>query len=41
MSGVLDTHLSTVSSRLDVVMRQLTVITAGFLPLTYLTGFLG
>jgi magnesium transporter len=41
LSGVLDTHLSTVSNRLNSVMKQLTVIATVFLPLTYLTGFFG
>jgi magnesium transporter len=34
MSGVLDTHLSTVSNRLNVVMKQLTIIATVFLPLS-------
>jgi magnesium transporter len=41
MSGVLDTHLSTVSNRLNVVMKQLTIIATIFLPLSVLTGFFG
>jgi magnesium transporter len=41
MSGVLDTHLSTVSNRLNVVMKQLTIIATVFLPLSFLTGFFG
>jgi magnesium transporter len=41
LSGVLDTHLSTVSNRLNTIMKQLTVIATIFLPLTYLTGFFG
>jgi magnesium transporter len=41
LSGVLDTHLSTVSNRLNTVMKQLTVIATVFMPLTYLTGFFG
>jgi magnesium transporter len=41
LSGALDTHLSTVSNRLNVVMKQLTIIATVFLPLSFLTGFLG
>lgn len=41
LSGALDTHLSTVSNRLNGIMKQLTVISTFFLPLTYLTGFFG
>jgi magnesium transporter len=41
MSGALDTHLSTVSNRLNVVMKQLTIIATIFLPITFLTGFFG
>lgn len=41
LSGALDTHLSTVSNRLNVVMKQLTIIATIFLPMTFLTGFFG
>jgi magnesium transporter len=41
LSGVLDTHLSTVSNRLNAIMKQLTIIATFFLPLTFLTGFFG
>jgi magnesium transporter len=41
MSGVMDTHLSTVSNRLNVVMKQLAIIATVFLPLSFLTGFFG
>ncbi len=41
LSGVMDTHLSTVSNRLNVVMKQLAIIATVFLPLTFLTGFFG
>jgi magnesium transporter len=41
LSSVMDTHLSTVSNRLNVVMKQLAIIATIFLPLSYLTGFFG
>jgi len=41
LSGAMDTHLSTVSNRLNVVMKQLTIIATIFLPLGFLTGFFG
>jgi magnesium transporter len=41
LSSVMDTHLSTVSNRLNVVMKQLTIIATVFLPLSFLTGFFG
>lgn len=41
ISGAMDTHLSMVSNRLNVVMKQLAVIATVFLPLSYLTGFFG
>jgi magnesium transporter len=41
LSGVMDSHLSTVSNRLNVVMKQLTIIATVFLPLSFLTGFFG
>jgi magnesium transporter len=41
LSGVMDTHISTVSNRLNVVMKQLTIIATVFLPLSFLTGFFG
>ena len=37
----MDTHLSMVSNRLNVVMKQLAVIATVFLPLSFLTGFFG
>jgi magnesium transporter len=41
LSGALDTHLSTVSNRLNVVMKQLAIIATIFLPMSFLTGFFG
>lgn len=41
LSGALDTHLSTVSNRLNVVMKQLTIIATIFLPMNFLVGFFG
>jgi magnesium transporter len=41
LSGVLDTHLSTVSNRLNVIVKQLTILATIFLPLSFLTGFFG
>jgi magnesium transporter len=41
LGSVMDTHLSTVSNRLNVVMKQLAIIATIFLPLSYLTGFFG
>jgi magnesium transporter len=41
VSGAMDTHLSMVSNRLNVVMKQLAIIATIFLPLSYLTGFFG
>ena len=36
-----DVYLGTVNNRLNVVMKQLTVLSGIFLPLTFLTGFFG
>jgi magnesium transporter len=40
-SGATDTHLSMVSNRLNLVMKQLAIIATIFLPLSFLTGFFG
>jgi len=41
MSGLLDVYLSTVSNRLNQVMKQLTIIAEIFLPITFITGVFG
>ncbi len=41
LSGAMDVYLSTVSNRLNAVMKQLTVIATIFLPLSFVTGFFG
>ena len=41
VTGILEAHLSTVSNRLNVVMKVLTVISTIFLPLTVLVGMWG
>jgi magnesium transporter len=41
MTGSMDVYLSTVSNRLNDVMKKLTIIATIFLPLSWLTGFFG
>jgi magnesium transporter len=41
LTSSMDVYLSTVSNRLNSVMKQLTVIATIFLPLAWLTGFFG
>ena len=41
VTGVLDAHLSSISNRLNMVMKVLTVMSTIFLPLTVLTGMWG
>src|SRR5262249_32735496 len=41
MSGALDAYLSNVSNRMNDVMKRLTILSALFLPLTFITGLFG
>lgn len=41
VSGLIDIHLSSVSNRLNEIMRTLTVISTLFIPLTFITGIYG
>ncbi|MGZ4315090.1 MAG: magnesium/cobalt transporter CorA [Gaiellaceae bacterium] len=41
LTGAMDVYLSTVSNKLNVVMKQLGVIATIFLPISFLTGFFG
>jgi magnesium transporter len=41
VTSVMDVYLSTVSNRLNAVMKQLTVLATIFLPLTFVSGFFG
>jgi magnesium transporter len=41
LTGAMDVYLSTVSNRVNAVMKQLTIVATVFLPLTFLTGFFG
>ncbi|MCL5736632.1 MAG: magnesium transporter CorA family protein [Actinobacteria bacterium] len=41
LSSALDLHLSSVSNRLNRVMKQLTVVATMFLPLTFIVGLFG
>ena len=41
LTGAMDVFLSTVSNRLNAVMKQLAIIATVFMPLTFLTGFFG
>ncbi len=41
LTSSMDVYLSTVSNRMNVVMKQLTIIATIFLPLSWLTGFFG
>ena len=41
LSGLLDVYLTTVSNRLSIVMKQLTIIATIFLPISFVTGVFG
>jgi magnesium transporter len=41
LTGAMDVYLSTVSNRLNAVMKQLAIIATIFMPLTFITGFFG
>jgi magnesium transporter len=41
LTSAMDVYLSTVSNRLNTVMKQLTIVATIFLPLTFVTGFFG
>lgn len=41
MSGLLDVYLTTVSNRLNSVMKQLAIIATIFMPITFITGIFG
>lgn len=41
LTGLMDVYLSTTSNRMNAVMKQLTLISTVFLPITALTGFFG
>ena len=41
LTSSMDVYLSTVSNRLNAVMKQLTIIATIFLPLSFITGFFG
>lgn len=41
LTGALDVYLSTVSNRLNDVMKRLTIVATVFMPLMWITGFFG
>jgi len=40
-TAAMDVYLSTVSNRLNDVMKRLTIVATIFMPLTWITGFFG
>lgn len=41
LTGAMDVYLSTVSNRLNEVMKRLTIVATVFMPLTFIVGFFG
>jgi magnesium transporter len=41
VGGVLDTYLSVINNRMNEIMKTLTIITTLFMPISFITGFLG
>jgi magnesium transporter len=41
LSGAMDVYLSTVSNRLNEIMKRLTIVATIFMPLTFIVGFFG
>ena len=41
LTGAMDVYLSTVSNRLNEVMKRLTIVATLFMPLTFIVGFFG
>jgi magnesium transporter len=41
LTGAMDVYLSTVSNRLNDIMKRLTIVATIFMPLTWITGFFG
>lgn len=41
VSGVLDTYLSVINNRMNEIMKTLTIITALFMPISFIAGFFG
>ena len=41
VAGVLETHLSVVNNRMNEIVKTLTIVTAFFMPLSFIAGFFG